>query len=130
MKYIVVIVIILVSLCLAVNVLMYLANRSKYYKLINLLQEKFALPAPYSLHVHTGFFGAVTMIYFFLRLKKKKKILFLRKDDPAYAFFDDSNSELANWMPAFYYIFIFGFICGVLLFMLAVFLEAKDRFFP
>lgn len=68
------------------SVLLYAINRSKYYQLISLFKENHAFPAAYSFHCLTGFFGADPITYFFLGLKRKKKILFVKKESELYEF--------------------------------------------
>ncbi|AWQ21334.1 hypothetical protein C1N63_15580 [Pantoea ananatis] len=107
---------------------MYAINRSKYYEIISLFQKKYTLPAPYLYSSMIGFFGAATMSYFFIRLKRNKSIFFLDKNSEAYHFVDESNVELMRWMIPFFYIFVLSIGCFVFLIFLGGVLTLIDKF--
>lgn len=69
-----IVIIMLANVGLILSVLLYALNRRKYYELIELFQKKHMLPAPYLYSSMIGFFGAATMAYFFIRLKRNKSI--------------------------------------------------------
>jgi hypothetical protein len=75
-----------------------------------------------------GFFGAATMSYFFIRLKRNKSIFFLDKKSEAYQFVDESNVELMRWMIPFFYIFVLSVGCFVFLIFLGGVLTLIDKF--
>ena len=115
MKNLVVLIILFACSCFVLSVLLYAINRRKYYEIIGLYQKKHTLPAPYLYSSMIGFFGAATMAYFFIRLKKNKSIFFLDKNSEAYHFVDESNAELMRWMIPFFNIFLLSFGCFVFL---------------
>ncbi|MGE9553036.1 cytochrome b N-terminal domain-containing protein [Erwinia amylovora] len=122
----------LMALCLVsfiLSIIIYGVNRKKYYQLLGEFQKNNTFPAPYSFHCMTGFFGAMPVAHFFLNLKKKKKIFFLKRNSNSYGFFDKGNGELVSWMPAFYYSSITSSICCALIILLAASLAVKDKFF-
>lgn len=55
------------------SLIVYLLKREEYYYLIARYKEKYLFPAPASFHHMTGFFGAVIVIRFFIRLSHKKE---------------------------------------------------------
>ena len=99
------------ALCFIASVLLYGLNKTKYYQLISLFKEKYTFPAPYSFHSLVGFFGAAPVIYFFLGLKRKKKILFVDRESNLYHFFDNEKEELTRWMLLFYYLWNISMLC-------------------
>ncbi|MEQ4531259.1 MAG: hypothetical protein ABN478_08165, partial [Mixta sp.] len=76
-----------------------------------------------------GFFGAIPMVYFFINLKKKKKIFFLDKDSDAYGFFSRENIHLTKWMGLFYYVWIISLFSYMVLLIIAAILELRTRYF-
>lgn len=115
MKIFIVLIILLANMGFVLSVLLYAINRRKYYELIKLFQKKHVLPAPYLYSSMIGFFGAATMAYFFIRLKKNKSIFFLDKNSEAYQFVDSNNVELMRWMIPFFNFFLLSFGCFVFL---------------
>lgn len=112
------------------SVLLYEINRSKYYQLISLFKEKYTFPSPYSFHCLVGFFGAAPVIYFFLGLKRKKKILFVKKDSELYNFFDGKDEKLTNWMLTFYYLWNITMLCCAFVIIFGVVMHIKLKYFP
>ncbi|RAR72135.1 hypothetical protein C7420_103311 [Pantoea ananatis] len=94
MKVFIIVIITLANIGLILSVLLYALNRREYYELIQLFQKEHELPAPYLYSSMIGFFGAVTMAYFFIRLKRNKSIFFLGKNSEEYQFVDSNNVEL------------------------------------
>ena len=82
--------------CLVVSVFLYLMNRSCYKELISDFQQKHTLPTPYLLHCNMGYIGSPLMTYFFMRLKKNKKIFFLNRNDNAYNFAHEGQNLKKN----------------------------------
>ena len=122
-----------IFLCLfsfLVSILIYAANRNKYYKLLEEFLRNHEFPAPYSFHCHTGFFGSAPMSYFFIGIHRKKKVFFLKRDSESYSFFEKGNGELIKWMPAFFYTSAFCFVCCALIATTGGLLELKNRYFP
>jgi len=106
---------------LLISVLLYLINRSHYQKLIFNFQKKYTLPAPYLLHCNMGYLGSPLMTYFFIRLKKDKKIFFLDKNNHAYHFAHEcEHLKAINSLEPLYYTFLLGFFCCLLLAILAI----------
>ncbi|MCW0312654.1 hypothetical protein NB694_002454 [Pantoea ananatis] len=128
MKNLVILTILFACSCFVLSVLLYAINRSKYYEIISLFQKKYTLPAPYLYSSMIGFFGAATMSYFFIRLKRNKSIFFLDKNSEAYHFVDESNVELMRWMIPFFYIFVLSIGCFVFLIFLGGVLTLIDKF--
>ncbi|MCW0330181.1 hypothetical protein NB703_001156 [Pantoea ananatis] len=128
MKNLVILTILFACSCFVLSVLLYAINRSKYYEIISLFQKKYTLPAPYLYSSMIGFFGAATMSYFFIRLKRNKSIFFLDKKSEAYQFVDESNVELMRWMIPFFYIFVLSVGCFVFLIFLGGVLTLIDKF--
>lgn len=128
MKNLVILTILFACSCFVLSVLLYAINRSKYYEIISLFQKKYTLPAPYLYSSMIGFFGAATMSYFFIRLKRNKSIFFLDKNSEAYHFVDESNVELMRWMIPFFYIFVLSVGCFVFLIFLGGVLTLIDKF--
>ncbi|MCW0349194.1 hypothetical protein NB701_002556 [Pantoea ananatis] len=128
MKNLVILTILFACSCFVLSVLLYAINRSKYYEIISLFQKKYTLPAPYLYSSMIGFFGAATMSYFFIRLKRNKSIFFLDKKSEAYHFVDESNVELMRWMIPFFYIFVLSVGCFVFLIFLGGVLTLIDKF--
>ncbi|KAF6658349.1 hypothetical protein HFD91_14545 [Enterobacteriaceae bacterium EKM102V] len=94
------------SAMILLSLIFFLLKREEYYYLIARYKEKYLFPAPASFHHMTGFFGAVIVIRFFIRLSHKKRILFMRHDDPACSFFDEPDVNLQAWMIFFYYLWV------------------------
>ncbi len=117
MKIFIVVIILLANVGLILTVLLYALNKRKYYELIELFQKNHMLPAPYLYNSMIGFFGAATMAYFFIRLKRNKSIFFLDKNSEAYQFVDSNNVELMRWMIPFFNVFVLSF--GCVLFMIS-----------
>ena len=130
LKFIAIFVMAFASFCLVLSIVIYAINRAKYYELLNLFQKSHTFPAPYSFHCLVGFFGAAPMVYFFINLKKKKKVFFLDKNSDAYGFFNRENVHLTRWMSGFYYVWIASLFCYSFLFIVAIFLEFRSRYFP
>ena len=110
------------SAIILLSFLIYKVKRKDYYDLIARYKERFQFPVPSSFHHMLGFFGAFSVIRFFIKLSHKKKILFMRHDDPAYYFFDDKDIKLHTWMRVYSYLwftatalFIFAVTFGLLL---------------
>lgn len=92
MKSAIMVLIMLPLVCLVVSVFLYLMNRSRYKELISDFQQKHTLPTSYLLHYNMGYIGSPLMTYFFMRLKKNKKIFILNRNDNAYNFaHEDKN---------------------------------------
>jgi len=130
MKIFVIGIIIVASLTFIASIIWYAINRPRYYELLNRFQRKYTFPAPYSFSSMVGFFGAPLMTYFFLRLKNRKNILFVEKTSDVYTFPDNDTIKLMSWLPVFKGLLIICMVCYSFLMIFAVFLEAKDRFFP
>ncbi len=128
MKIFVVLIILFASTALVLSFLLYVINRKKYYELISLFQKKHKLPSPYLYSSMIGFFGAATMSYFFIRIKKNKSVFFLDKNSDAYHFINESNSELVRWMVPFFYLFVLSFGFFVFLISLGGVLTLIDKF--
>lgn len=126
MKTFVIVIILFASTAFVLSALLYAINRKKYYELISLFQEKHTLPAPYLYNSMIGFFGAATMSYFFIRIKKNKSVFFLDKGSEAYHFINENNSELMRWMVPFFCLFLLGFGCFIFLISLAGVLTLID----
>lgn len=128
LKFITIFIMTFSALCLTISVILYAINRKKYYALLTLFQQKHIFPAPYSFHCLTGFFGAVPMVYFFINLKEKKKIFFMKKNSEAYSFFNKDNAYLIKWMPIFYYTSMCSMSGYSFLAILAAALEVRSRY--
>lgn len=115
MKIFIIFIILFASMGLILTVLLYALNRRKYYELIELFQKKHMLPAPYLYSSIIGFFGAATMAYFFISLKRNKSIFFRDKNSEAYQFVDSNNVELMRWMITFFNVFVLSFGCVLFL---------------
>lgn len=111
------------------SVFIYGVNRKKYYQLIALFKENYIFPAPYSFHCLVGFFGAAPVIYFFLGLKRKKKILFVNKESDLYDFFDDKKENLTNWMLPFYYLWNVTMLCCAFVVFFGIVMHIKLKYF-
>jgi len=112
--------------CLVVSVFLYLMNRSRYKELISDFQQLHTLPTPYLLHCNMGYIGSPLMTYFFMRLKKNKKILFLNRNDNAYRFaHEGQNLKKINNLEPLYYTFLLGFFCGFLLSIIALLIKTQ-----
>ena len=112
MKSAIMVLIMLPLVCLVVSVFLYLMNRSRYKELISDFQQLHTLPTPYLLHCNMGYIGSPLMTYFFMRLKKNKKILFLNRNDNAYRFaHEGQNLKKINNLKPLYYTFLLGFFC-------------------
>lgn len=121
MKSALMILIMLPLFCFVASVIFYLNNRARYQELISDFQQKYILPTPYLLHCNMGYIGSPLMTYFFMRLKKNKKILFLNRKDNAYNFaHEGQNRRKIDSLKPLYYIFIFGFSCCLLLSFIAL----------
>jgi len=123
MKNVILLLILVSVISFFTSLILYAVNRKKYHSLIACFKKEYILPAPYSFHCLTGYFGAAPMAYFFIKLKDHKKILFLERDSLAYQFFDNTTRKLTNWLSPFYYACIMSFACCVLLISLAVFVN-------
>ncbi len=128
MKIFIVLIILLANIGFVLSILLYALNRRKYYELIKLFQKKHVLPAPYLYSSMIGFFGAATMAYFFIRLKRNKSIFFLDKNSEAYQFVDSNNVELMRWMIPFFYVFVLSFGCILFLICFGGVLILIDKF--
>lgn len=121
MKSVIMVLIMLPLVCLVVSVVLYLTNRSRYQKLISDFQKKHTLPTPYLLHSNMGYLGSPLMTYFFTRLNKNKKIIFLDSNNHAYNFpQEESNQKNINSIRPLYYTFLLGFSCCLLLGLIAI----------
>ncbi len=123
-----IVIIMLANIGLILSVLLYALNRRKYYELIKLFHKEHLLPAPYLYSSMIGFFGAVTMAYFFIRLKRNKSIFFLDKNSDAYQFVDESNVELMRWMIPFFNVFVLSLGCFLFLVFYGGVLTVIDNF--
>ncbi|WP_261641421.1 hypothetical protein [Erwinia mallotivora] len=94
--------------------LVYAVKRKDYYKLISSYVEKYEFPAPCSFHHMMGFFGAFPVVRFFIKLSQKKKIFFMDRNNPAYAFFDDKDMKISSWMRFFSALWLIATICLIL----------------
>ncbi|AXF75370.1 membrane protein [Erwinia tracheiphila] len=110
------------SAMIFLSFLIYAVKIKDYYDLIACYKKRFQFPVPSSFHHMIGFFGAFIVIRFFIKLSHKKNILFMRHDDPAYSFFDDTDIQLKTWMRIYFYLwltatvfFIFAVALGLLL---------------
>ena len=66
------------------------------------------------------------MTYFFMRLKKNKKIFFLNRNDNAYSFaHEGQNLKKINNLKLLYYTFLLGFFCCFLLSIIAILIKAQ-----
>jgi len=128
MKTFIVVIILLANMGFVLSVLLYAINRRKYYELIKLFQKKHVLPALYLYSSMIGFFGAATMAYFFIRLKRNKSIFFLDKNSEAYQFVDSNNVEFMRWMIPFFYVFVLSFGCVLFLICFGGVLILIDKF--
>lgn len=127
MKSAILILIIVPSVCLLVSVLLYLINRGRYNNLISDFQNNYSLPAPYSLHCNMGYLGSPLMTYFFVRLKERKKIFFIEKNSQAYNFpVEGENYAAINKLKPLYYSFLIGFVCCLLLGMIALLIRTSS----
>ena len=126
MKSAIMVLIMLPLVCLVVSVFLYLMNRSRYKELISDFQQQHTLPTPYLLHCNMGYIGSPLMTYFFMRLKKNKKILFLNRNDNAYRFaHEGQNLKKINNLEPLYYTFLLGFFCGFLLSIIALLIKTQ-----
>lgn len=128
MKSAIMVLIMLPLFCLLLSILLYLTNRSRYQRLISDFQKKYILPTPYLLHCNMGYLGSPLMTYFFMQLKQNKKIFFLEKNHQAYNFANEREhlNEINNLKPL-YYTFIFGFLCCLLLAIIAIIIRLYAR---
>lgn len=126
MKSALMVLIMLPLVCLMISVLLYLTSRSRYQRLISDFQQKHTLPTPYLLHCNMGYLGSPLMTYFFIRLKKNKKIFFLDRNSRAYDFASHSqhNADINSLKPL-YFTFLLGFFCCFLLAVIAVLIKIK-----
>lgn len=112
--------------CLVVSVFLYLMNRSRYKELISDFQQQHTLPTPYLLQCNMGYIGSPLMTYFFMRLKKNKKIFFLNRNDDAYSFaHEGQNLKKINNLKPLYYTFLLGFFCCFSLSIIALLVKTK-----
>ena len=126
MKSAIMVLIMLPLVCLVVSVFLYLMNRSRYKELISDFQQKHTLPTSYLLHYNMGYIGSPLMTYFFMRLKKNKKILFLNRNDNAYRFtHEGQNLKKINNLKPLYYTFLLGFFCCFLLSIIALLIKTQ-----
>lgn len=126
MKSAIMVLIMLPLVCLVVSVFLYLMNRSRYKELISDLQQQHTLPTPYFLHCNMGYIGSPLMTYFFMRLKKNKKILFLNRNDNAYSFaHEGQNLKKINNLKPLYYTFLLGFFCCFSLSIIALLIKTQ-----
>lgn len=126
MKSAIIVLIMLPLGCLVVSVFLYLMNRSCYKELISDFQQKHTLPTPYLLHCNMGYIGSPLMTYFFMRLKKNKKIFFLNRNDNAYNFaHGGQNLKKINNLKPLYYTFLLGFFCCSLLSIIALLIKTR-----
>ena len=126
MKSAIMVLIMLPLVCLVVSVFLYLMNRSRYKELISDFQQQHTLPTPYLLHCNMGYIGSPLMTYFFMRLKKNKKILFLNRNDNAYSFaHEGQNLKKINNLKPLYYTFSLGFFCCFSLSIIALLIKAQ-----
>lgn len=126
MKSAIMVLIMLPLVCLVVSVFLYLMNRSRYKELISDFQQKHTLPTSYLLHCNMGYIGSPLMTYFFMRLKKNKKIFFLNRNDNAYNFaHEDQNLKKINNLKPLYYTFLLGFFCCLSLFIIALLIKTQ-----
>lgn len=102
--------------------IIYAVKRQNYYDLISLYKKSFRFPAPSSFHHMLGFFGAFTVIRFFIKLSNKNKIFFMKNDDPAYSFFDDAAIKVQTWMRIYSYLWITATVFFIFSAILALFL--------
>lgn len=129
MKFAMIFLIMIPSVCLVVSVALYVSNRTKYYKLISDFQKIHDFPAPYLLHCNMGYLGAPLMTYFFIHLKEKKRIFFLEKNSQAYEFTGTrENSETINRLKPLYYLFSIGFLSCILLALIALCFKLNTLF--
>lgn len=110
------------------SLLIYGLNRKKYYQLISLFQENYTFPSPYSFHCLVGFFGAAPVIYFFLGLKRKKKIIFVKRESCPYNFFDDKKESLTKWMLPFYYLWNISMLCCAFIIIFGLVMHVKMHY--
>ena len=126
MKSAIMVLIMLPLVCLVVSVFLYLMNRSRYKELISDFQQQHTLPTPYLLHCNMGYIGSPLMTYFFMRLKKNKKILFLNRNDNAYRFtHEGQNLKKINNLKPLYYTFLLGFFCCFSLSIIALLIKTQ-----
>lgn len=126
MKSAIMVLIMLPLVCLVVSVFLYLMNRSRYKELISDFQQKHTLPTSYLLHYNMGYIGSPLMTYFFMRLKKNKKIFFLNRNDNAYNFaHEGQNLKKINNLKPLYYTFLLGFFCCLSLFIIALLIKTQ-----
>lgn len=126
MKSAIMVLIMLPLVCLVVSVFLYLMNRSSYKELISDFQQQHTLPTPYLLHCNMGYIGSPLMTYFFMRLKKNKKIFFLNRNDNAYRFaHEGQNLKKINNLKPLYYTFLLGFFCCFSLSIIALLIKTK-----
>jgi len=126
MKSAIMVLIMLPLVCLVVSVFLYLMNRSRYKELISDFQQKHTLPTSYLLHYNMGYIGSPLMTYFFMRLKKNKKIFFLNRNDNAYSFaHEGQNLKKINNLKPLYYTFLLGFFCCFLLSIIALLIKTQ-----
>lgn len=126
MKSAIMVLIMLPLVCLVVSVFLYLMNRSRYKELISDFQQLHTLPTPYLLHCNMGYIGSPLMTYFFMRLKKNKKIFFLNRNDNAYSFaHEDQNLKKINNLKPLYYTFLLGFFCCFSLSIIALLIKTQ-----
>lgn len=126
MKSAIMVLIMLPLVCLMVCVFLYLMNRSRYKELISDFQQQHTLPTPYLLHCNMGYIGSPLMTYFFMRLKKNKKIFFLNRNDNAYRFaHEGQNLKKINNLKPLYYTFLLGFFCCFSLSIIALLIKTK-----
>jgi len=126
MKSAIMVLIMLPLVCLVVSVFLYLMNRSRYKELISDFQQQHTLPTPYLLQCNMGYIGSPLMTYFFMRLKKNKKIFFLNRNDNAYSFaHEGQNLKKINNLKSLYYTFLLGFFCCSLLSIIALLIKTR-----
>jgi hypothetical protein len=78
------------------------------------------------LHCNMGYIGSHLMTYFFMRLKKNKKILFLNRNDNAYSFaHEGQNLKKINNLKPLYYTFLLGFFCCFSLSIIALLIKTQ-----
>lgn len=126
MKSAIMVLIMLPLVCLVVSVFLYLMNRSRYKELISDFQQQHTLPTPYLLQCNMGYIGSPLMTYFFMRLKKNKKIFFLNRNDNAYSFaHEGQNLKKINNLKPLYYTFLLGFFCCFSLSIIALLVKTQ-----
>ncbi|AXF76424.1 hypothetical protein AV903_10775 [Erwinia tracheiphila] len=102
------------SSMLIISLIIYAFKRQDYQELVSSYREKYSFLGPCVFFYMTGFFGVFSVLRFFIKLSHGKKINFMHRHDPGYAFFDNKNIRIHNWMKVYSFLWFTATACYVL----------------